>query len=434
MKQFNTLVNQKYNIVTIGTIFVLAFDLIILIYNQNIFNSEFSMIINIIFIILIFFYFHKTRIKLQKLSKKTGHYLHEYDQNIIASRTDTKGVLTNVSKAFCDISEYSRDELIGKTHQLIRHPNMDSNVYTKLWDTITHEGVWNGEILNISKNGHEYWVNTKIFPDYSESDELIGFYSIGQDITTKKQLEHEIEQSEQKTQQLVSQSKFVQMGEMLSMIAHQWRQPLASISAISNTLLIDNELDSYDKDFFGDKLNSISSLTGHLSETINDFRNFFKEEKTLQSQDVQTIVQSVLDIIEPIAKSKGIKIKTDFEDPKLIITTYLSEFKQVLLNLVKNAEDVLLENNIQKAHIDIKVFSENEYVIFQVCDNGGGIPEDIKDKIFEPYFSTKLEKDGTGLGLYMSKVIIEEHCNGAIEIYNCVSGACFTIKLKQKNE
>lgn len=212
------------------------------------------------------------------------------------------------------------------------------------------------------------------------------------------------------------------------MIAHQWRQPLASISAISGTLTLDVMMDAYKKEFFQERLEAISGLSQHLSSTINDFRSFFKEKKEQEAIQLKEIVDSSMKIIASTFESKNIEVDKTI-DTDLILTTYPNEIKQVLLNLLKNAEEAFDENGIKDAKITIHGYKKDDMVHISVKDNAGGIPEEIMEKVFDPYFSTKTKKDGTGLGLYMSKTIIEEHCKGKIKINNIAGGICFELLL-----
>ncbi|MDD5401010.1 MAG: HAMP domain-containing sensor histidine kinase [Sulfurimonas sp.] len=238
----------------------------------------------------------------------------------------------------------------------------------------------------------------------------------------------EVYKNREKTLQIIQQSKLAQMGEMLNMIAHQWRQPLASISAISGTLSLDIMMDNYKADFFQAKLDSIDELANYLSRTIDDFRNFFKNDKKLEHGELKDIVEKSFKIIAPCIETKNITISTDIDDD-IFVYTYITEIKQVLLNIIKNAEDVLLEKNIANATIWVKGRKDEKYAELTIEDNGGGISDEVMSKIFEPYFSTKKDKEGTGIGLYMSKMIIEEHCKGKIDVQNGSNGAKFTINI-----
>ena len=235
-------------------------------------------------------------------------------------------------------------------------------------------------------------------------------------------------QAKEKEQHMLNQSKMAQMGEMLSMIAHQWRQPLTAISSTASALELKMLIDDYEKEFFTHSIKDIQAYSQHLSLTINDFRNFFKDSKIASQTTFETIIDETVQIVKTSLQHHDIilSIQNDFNDELYI---YENEFKQVILNLIKNAEDAILENGIKDGLIEIKTYKESSNAIFEVYDNGGGVDSEIMSKIFDPYFSTKDKKSGTGLGLYMSKTIIENHCLGTIECFNVDDGARFKITL-----
>jgi len=251
-----------------------------------------------------------------------------------------------------------------------------------------------------------------------------------------KNLEHrvakEVQNNREKDRQLLHQSRLAQMGEMISMIAHQWRQPLAAISSTSSAINIKAQLGTTTDQFLIENTENISQYTNHLSDTIDDFRNFFKSNKEIQQTSFSELINSVKGIIKISIDNKKIELIEELNcDDKF--QTYSNEIKQVILNLIKNAEDILVDKKIKDPYIKIETSKEDDTLLLKVSDNGGGIPLDIIDKIFDPYFSTKTKKDGTGLGLYMSKTIIEDHCGGELLVDNNKNGAIFTIKLKGKS-
>ncbi|MDQ1244197.1 MAG: Histidine kinase [Campylobacterota bacterium] len=252
-------------------------------------------------------------------------------------------------------------------------------------------------------------------------------------INLKERVRAEVTKNKEKTLQIIHQSRLATMGEMLSMIAHQWRQPLASISAISGTLSLDIMMENYRADFFQKELDAIDELAQHLSSTIDDFRDFFKTDKELCHEEIKTIVEKSFKIIAPTLEAKRITFDNSIED-NIFVNTYVSEIKQVLLNIMKNAEDVLVEKKIQNPTIWIRGTENNGFAELIIEDNAGGISNEVINRIFEPYFTTKKSKDGTGLGLYMSKIIIEEHCKGKLSVENGEYGAKFTMIIPLSSE
>lgn len=244
----------------------------------------------------------------------------------------------------------------------------------------------------------------------------------------ESRVSEEVEKNRQQQNELIKQSRHAQMGEMISMIAHQWRQPLAAISSSVNTLKLKNMLGEYEKEYFNERLDRIASYSQHLSGTINDFRDFFKSTKRKQEGSLEETIDSVLSIINPIIQSKHIQLNTEYNSHQSIVT-YINELKQVVLNLIQNAIDIIDEKKIKKPLIILRTYKKENKLILEIEDNGGGIPEAIIGEIFDPYYSTKKLKDGTGLGLYMSKTMIEDHCEGTLNVRNKKEGALFSIEL-----
>ncbi|MGI5921320.1 MAG: [Fe-Fe] hydrogenase large subunit C-terminal domain-containing protein [Syntrophomonadaceae bacterium] len=253
---------------------------------------------------------------------------------------------------------------------------------------------------------------------------------IEESVKLNKQLQDEIAERKQQEQLLVQNSKLAAMGEMIGMIAHQWRQPLSSISTLAGNLKVLIELDMYDNEQFNQLLDEINNHAQYLSNTINDFRHFFKPDNPQNIAFLTDIIEGTLGIIGKSLEYKNITLYKDYEHAFTSpILTYPNELMQVFLNIIKNATDVLVERNIENPCITIKGYEDEKFQTVEIIDNAGGIPENIMDKIFNPYFSTKGPATGTGLGLYMSRTIVEEHCDGEIRAQNVESGACFSIRL-----
>ena len=226
------------------------------------------------------------------------------------------------------------------------------------------------------------------------------------------------------------QAKLAQMGELLSMIAHQWRQPLTAISAASENLKLKAILNEMNNETILNTTDDIDKYVNHLNNTINDFRNFYKMNKSVESTTLDELVEKSLNIIEDSIISNNIKIFKELNSSSKI-ETFISETTQVILSLLQNAEDILLEKEINNPTIKIKTYEDDKKLYLEIIDNGGGISTEILGKVFEPYFSTKHEKNGTGLGLYFAKRIIDNNCNGLLDVKNHSNGAIFTISFNK---
>ncbi len=348
---------------------------------------------------------------------------------VIYSRTDLEGIITDASDAFCNLSGYTKSELIGNPHNIVRHPEMPKSVFEEMWRKLKNEEKWQGEVKNLAKDGSYYWVNAIISPEYNINNKLIGFIAVREDISSKKEFE-----SQQKL--MIEQSKLAAMGEMIGNIAHQWRQPLSVISSASTSVILRKEMniDISDKDLINDLL-MINNQTQYLSETINTFRDFLKNDKRIENAVLQDKIEEVSRIVKGTLHSKGIDLILNFDKEKPISMSLITgELPQVLINILNNAKDALMENNVENSWIKVNLLEKEKDVIISIEDNAGGIPENIISKIFEPYFTTKNQSLGTGLGLYMSYKIINESLGGKLYVENTKNGAKFFIKLHKSME
>lgn len=238
----------------------------------------------------------------------------------------------------------------------------------------------------------------------------------------------EIQERTKQEQLLIQQSKLASMGNMIGNIAHQWRQPLSELNAVLMNMEVKREHGDLNDEVFQSSIEECDALLEHMSKTISDFQNFFKPSKEQSYFSLQEACKNAAFIIESSLKYNNIKFAMDI-DKDISVLGYPREFAQAILNLLSNAKDVLTERRVQDPKIDLNLLKGNRYALIKIQDNGGGIEPSMIDRIFEPYFTTKHAKRGTGIGLYMSKIIIEENMHGIIKVENISQGACFTIKL-----
>lgn len=218
---------------------------------------------------------------------------------------------------------------------------------------------------------------------------------------------------------------------MIGMIAHQWRQPLAVISMDANNLLLDIELETMCEEEVKKRAYGILDQSQYLSHTIDDFRNFFKSEKQKEEKSISTVVNDAFNIILKSLESHEIVCKlTSATDEKIMI--FPRELAQVFISILNNAKEALVEHREKDREIYITIEDVKGEIVTKICNNGGEVETENLNKIFEPYFSTKYEKNGTGIGLYMSKMIIEQHMNGRLSAENIDGGVCFSIALAKQ--
>ncbi|WP_072680190.1 PAS domain-containing sensor histidine kinase [Arcobacter sp. LA11] len=390
-------------------------------------------------------------------------YQEAIENSNIVSKTDIRGVITFVNDEFCKISGYSKEELLGSNHNIIRHPDIPKEAFESLWNTILSKKPYKTTAKNLCKDGSTVYLNTTITPILDNNDNIKEFIAIRYDVTKevelKKALEKkdeelevlnktleqrvseqtaqllelnqtleqrvqvEIAKNKEKQKMLFWQSRMASLGQMLANIAHQWRQPLTELSLTMFNIKKSakncnpEKLDQYYKESLG--------IIENMSETIDDFTNFFNPNKPKEKFFIDYAIDDALLITKKLLQRENIYINKEFE--KIEVFGVLNEFSQVIINLIQNSSEAFNSNNISDKEIDIKVYKNEKNVLILYSDKAGGT--DNLDKIFEPYFTTKHQSNGTGLGLFMSKMIIEKSLNGIIEAKNCDGGLEFKIKI-----
>lgn len=644
-------------------------------YEYTVSSSNLSKIALFLFFTLVFFtilfmiisniikdYYQKINEYQKKLHQQSFETLSDY---VLFSKTDLKGKITYASGGFSKLSGYSKKELLGKNHNIVRHEDVSAEIFKDMWLQIRNGKIWTGEIKNKKKNGEAYWVKTNIAPDYDENGKHIGYVSIREDITATKLIEKknsllnesfqynkkllelteeakiitddafhvinfnlnaknlfddlsyskdfieildklnyidsrkiynsikavdtqnqnqnfifhaehkffkinvkrlkenqllvivsditnlvkqkvyfenilntsksliitisnnklvnanksffeffdckdveffnykhqqftdifldkpgfiasfdrlkenseiddisnknlkmnnvcvldknkkqkifhiessgkifededeelfiltDITEVETNRRLLDMQTKNAAMGEMIAMIAHQWRQPLTVLVSLLTRLNIMYRTNTLKENSFDEVFTKSSDIVHHLSQTIDDFKNYFKKENKVESITLSEIVQNSTKFFKESLSNNKIKLEVDyhgFENSKIELNSNI--LVQILINLIKNSIDAHKErvNDNKYIKVDI-VLKEIDELLINVSDNAGGIENSIISKVFEPYFSTK-SLNGTGLGLYMSKMIIENNFNGTIEVQNINDGASFKLKLQ----
>ena len=295
-------------------------------------------------------------------------------------------------------------------------------------EIVLKEGHYEGEEQEFIRNDEKilyFKITFTLMPDKNT------ILFTAKDITQEKEYER---QKVKQEQTLMQHSRMAQMGEMISMIAHQWRQPLGAISSATSTLKLKMMLEEFDlktkegieesNKYFTEKLDNIEKYVKSLTMTIDDFRNFYKPNKKPSTTSLKSVVEKSLSIIEASLEVDKIDIIKEYNSTEEI-EIFENEMMQVILNILKNSQDNFKEKNIDAPFIKIVIDTK----LISIYDNGGGISNDIIENIFDPYFSTKNERNGTGLGLHMSKIIIDEHHDGQLDVHNTLDGVCFTIQL-----
>lgn len=257
--------------------------------------------------------------------------------------------------------------------------------------------------------------------------------------TYKNSIREHIKENEKQYDLLAQKTKLAAMGEMMENIAHQWRQPLSIITTASSGIKLHKDMGTLKDKLLDESIDIISSSANHLSDTIEDFRDFFKPDKEKIRFGLKKSILKTIKLIDSHLKLNEINIIENIED--ITINSYERELLQVLLNIINNAQDALIDTKSMQRFIFIDIYQKDTHLIIKIKDNAGGVNKNIINRIFEPYFTTKHKSQGTGIGLYMSQEIISRHLKGSLKVANVTydyekmtyTGAIFTITLPLKD-
>ncbi|RXK14356.1 hypothetical protein CP965_02605 [Halarcobacter mediterraneus] len=345
---------------------------------------------------------------------KDNIFRNFFDHTIEGILIIEDGFILNLNKAMLEILKYdSKEELIGNLATGILIPNIQQKL-------LEYNNTIFEEISLLTKEGKIIPAVIKI-KDFKEDNKNYKVVFI-----------HNLSDLKEKESLLIEQSRMAAMGEMISMIAHQWKQPLSSIGTAISNLKLRINMKRYEENIFEKKLDDIERYLKYMSTTIDDFRNFFKKDREKELSNIYYIVDIALEMFEEVFERHGISIIN--KDTKKLenVFLYKNELLQVIINILNNSKDAFLEKEVtplNKITLEYKELKKVQKII--ISDNAGGIKKEILDKIFDPYFSTKNKQNGTGLGLYMSKTIIEKHFDGKIKVSNKKDGACFEITISK---
>ena len=396
-------------------------------------------------------------------------YKKAIENSNIVSKTNMDGIITFVNDEFCESCGYSRDELLGKNHNIVRHPDVPVSTFENLWNTIKNKKTHKSTVKNLTKDGKTVYLNTTVIPILNDKNDIEEFIAIRYDVTKEvelkkeleskyneldflnstlelrvqeqtkqlkklnstleKKIDDEIKKNEQNQKVLFWQARMASLGQMLANIAHQWRQPLSELTlALFNIKKAAHQKDIKKlESYYDDSKVVINSM----SATIDDFTNFFNPNKPKVRFLLKNSILDAINIMDKTLKTEHVTIRTIYKECYALGIP--NELSQVIVNLLKNSVDAFNKNHISSRKLIIKIDNittdAQEYVTIKITDNAGGISQELEERLFEPYFTTKHASSGTGLGLFMSKMIIEQSLNGEIDLNNEANGCSFIITL-----
>ena len=391
-------------------------------------------------------------------------YIKDIEKTIIFSQTDKFGLITRANESFCKLSGYKEKELIGKKHNILKHPDMQRSSFDKLWKNIEEKKPYRILFKNIDKKGNTFYLDSMVIPIFDENGEICAYSSFSYDLTkfftlneelmnarkktseisknfrqiityhqrnlarqkdnVEAHLKSNFKSNEKKAKQIHKESLNLSMKQTLANLAHQWRQPLNELN-----ILLFQLKNAEDKNGFNKIYSQSKELIKQMSSSIDNFANLFEKQKFANSFSLKEALQEVLDIHFEILENAGVSLRIESKKDYQILGIK-DDLIRVFFHLLTNSIEAYGKEKNKEIFITMSKFGKN-FVKISVKDKAGGIL--FLDKVFEPFFTTKYHVQGAGLDLYFSKQIIES-MGGQIVASNDKKGACFNIYLKIDEE
>ncbi len=389
-------------------------------------------IITLSIFIVVYFTYKLKYYKIQKeiADKKYEELYIQIDDHVIKVETDLEGIITYASKPFCKISGYSHNELVGRNVNLLKHPNISSIFFEKLWSELKTKKIWEGEIKNQDRYGNSYWVKGIIFPKYDFNNKVIGYVSIRSNITDTKQLgkinkllkedlSNKLNEIKMKDQTLIDNTKVQLMSKILDSLGHQWKQPILDISSLIYKLkvIIENEKNS---ETLNNKLEIIKETEfelRNLSEVLNEIKYLFQQNQSEKSNLTDVIKEAILSTQEELEVNK---IKVIYDTKNQIYTNIsFSELKNIIFNMIKHCIEQRKINNQDEVRVLISAIKEDDLLI-SIEDNIKGENKKIDENI------------NIYSHLYLVKLFVEKN-KGLFWFENRTYSTTYFIKLKDES-
>jgi len=351
------------------------------------------------------------------------------DQSAIVAQTDARGIITMVNDKFCEISGFLRDELIGRDHRVVNSGHHPKSFFQQLWKTIASGKVWRGEICNRRKTGEIYWVLTTITPFLDENGRPYQYLAVRQDITELKSAQKVILDQQS---QLVNASRLSAIGEMAAAITHEINNPLGVILGRAEMIQALSNKGQLDNANLQRLLETILVTGKRIEKIVRSMKTLAhrgQEEEPYTTCSVREIVSDSLELCTQRFRNHGIRMVTPSVDPGLSLECHNHQIVQIIVNLLNNAFDAVVSRD--EKWVELAVKSSGDHVDFAVTDSGAGIPAEVQEKLFQPFFSTKRVQYGTGLGLSISRSIVEGHKGQLIYDSECANTR-FVVRLPHK--
>jgi PAS domain S-box-containing protein len=378
-------------------------------------------------------------LKLQRMTRTQEQRFSTYNRAIddaaIFLKLDPSMQISYCNTAFSELFDCDDQKCSGQHILKLIVPGEHASFETmvpELKKGETKQGVISFQGLN----GQTRMLRLTFSPILDHQMGLEEVLAIGFDVTLlyekesqlQDRIAQEVKQNIEQNKLLIQQSKMATMGEMIGHIGHQWRQPLNTLGLLFQKLRLGYKKGRLSDEFVSATTAKALDVVDQMSITIDDFRDFFRSDKAFQQCRLSEVYAQALGIIGATFESRNVSLQTDVRNDASLLCLK-NELAQVILNLLTNALDALEEREVKRGEVKVILDATDTVAVIQVSDNAGGIEAGVQERIFEPYFTTKEASGGTGIGLYMSKMIVQKHMNGRLEVTNGDGGACFTVTL-----
>lgn len=368
--------------------------------------------------------YRKALQQLQDLNVAINH-------SCIVAITDPAGNITYANDKFCEISKYTRDELLGSNHRLLKSGYHPHAFYVDLWKTISSGNIWEGEVKNKAKDGSYYWVSTTIVPFHNDKGVIYQYMSIRSDITKSKEADSRIEEEHAKT---MYAEKMASLGEMAAGISHELGNPMGALRGRAELLKMMVDQGTFTEEALKSNSETIMGLIDRMERIIRGMRRLSRDgsKDPFEPVDIRVQIEDLIEFSKVRNERSGIEVRKNWADGiKAMVRCRETQISQVFVNLLNNARDAVLDAD--ERWIDVKILEKGDFLEVRITDSGPGIPEDKKAQIMQPFFTTKDPGKGTGLGLSISKTIMATH-NGELYLDEEANNTCFVVCLPRDPE
>lgn len=435
----STILNQEKNISLLALKKAQDKDITLIV-----FNFYKSLIILFILYFCIFTLLYLLKVNMKKSSsanKKYKDLLNAIDKYVVMVETDTKGIITNVTEAFCNITAYSKKELKGKNINIINHPNMPKKLFKDMWSDLEKGNKWEGELMNLDKYKNSYWVKGSIFPKYNKNKKIVGYSSIRVNTTDKQQLKkinyllkedlsNKLNEIRMKDKTLITDTKIELMAKILDSLSYQWKKPISTLFIKLVNLKAHIKKGDFDLNELKIIHKDMEKELKQLSIKLNDFSSFFSNTNKNDKYNVYTALKESINTHNNKLKLNNISIKLDSKKEIYSFGVFY-ELKYIMNNLIANSIEQITTNNIVDGKINISVINDENEILIKYIDNISAKSKKIIDEVFSDDYDEELNKD-IGLNLNIVKLLIEK-IGAKIWLENKENSTTFYIRLVSKD-